>query len=388
MHSGVDRQIPFRLRSGLAAVLILILGCAHGAIAGDGDFSPTEVECSRVKLDPQPVWAFNGLWFRAGQLLVITDPGAGVLRLYDSAGRHAGTVARPGQGPLEFNRPSAIWPVSGGWVLKDATRFLWINEDLAPVRSYDLEAIAVASGGTVRALFDIAASGLTAYGAGDALLPDGSWRRGLIAMDLADPTRYRMVRELPDDSRQEFDHYLMGYQLVTVLGPRGYFLSTSKAPGILESDGSGTVRRLTSFPEGFESLPTLPLHTGMTGSEVRYRAYELARLPVGLYGKGERLYVLAREPISEADGGGTRWTLTRIDPEADRVEGSVVLPTRAAHLTVIPGPERWAVLEKGRVERYGVQPIPTLLLVPSEWIEASRSPLAVEELDETLCAEP
>lgn len=340
-------------------------------------------------MDPQPVWAFHGAWLDDARRMVLTDVGAGVLRQYDRDGGAVGTVARPGQGPLDFNRPSAIWSLRSGPLLKDGSRFLWLDEGLAPVRSHDMDDVPVAPGGTVRVLFESAAAKERIFGIGEALLPDETWRSGFFSLPVEDSASYELVRELPLRDRQEFDHYLMGDSHVAVLGGVGYFLAMDDRPFLLEARPGKEPRRLEAFPDGFEERPELPLHSGMTGAEVRYRAYELARLPVGLYGQGDRLYVLTREPNPEADGGGTRWTLTRIDPDADRVEGSVVLPTRAAHLTLIPGPERWAVLEKGRVERYGVQPIPSMLLVPTAWIEASDgSPLAAAVPREELCDGP
>jgi hypothetical protein len=322
-----------------------------------------------------------------GETLVVTDVGAGLLRVYDRQGRPLRTLARPGDGPLEYNRPSQIWPLAGATLIGNSVRFLWLDEALVPVRSYDLEAVPVAPGGTVRALFEWAASEHRVYGAGDVLLPDGSWKRGLLAMDLGDATAFRFVREITSENRQEFDHYLMGYPLVTVLGGDGYFLTLSYPPAILATHEGEPVRRLRAFPPGFSSVPALPLHGGVASAEVRYQAYEHARLPVGIYGWADRIYVLTREPLPASGGGGTRWSLTRIDPGSDRIEGSVVLPSRAAHVTVIPGPDRWAVLEKGRVERYGVEPIPSMLLVPAAWIGGAASPLAAELPQEGLCGD-
>jgi hypothetical protein len=376
-----------RMRWSLLFVLAL-LGCAPGVAAAEGGSRPPEPGCRRVPLDPRPVWAFHGRWSEDGESLVLADVGAGVLRLYDRDGRPARTVARPGPGALEFNRPSAIQPLPGGSLLSDGTRFLWLDEELAPSRSYDLAAVPVAPGGTVRGLFEWAAADGRTYGIGDVLLPDGSWRSGFLSMPLEDPTAYRLVRELPLRAREEFDHYLMGDPHVATLGGRGYFLAMAAPPRILEVGDGAAPRRLESFPDGFDRLPALPLHGGLKSAEIRYRAYESARLPVGLFGRAGRLYVLTREPAAAGGAGGTRWSVTRIDPRADRVEGTVVLPTPATHLTLIPGPKRWAVLEKGRVERYGEQPIPSLLLIPSEWIEGGASPLAPGGSKEGRCEGP
>lgn len=365
-----------------------LLASAPGVAVADGGARPGEPGCRRVPLDPRPAWAFHGRWSEDGESLVLADVGAGVLRVYDRDGRLARTVARPGPGALEFNRPSAIQPLPGGSLMSDGTRFLWLDEQLVPTRSYDLAAVPVAPGGTVRGLFEWAAADGRTYGIGDVLLPDGSWRSGFLSMPVEDPTAHRLARELPLRDREEFDHYLMGDPHVAAVGGRGYFLAMAAPPRILEVGGEAAPRRLESFPEGFDRLPALPLHGGFKSAEIRYRAYEGARLPVALLGRGERLYVLTREPAADGGARGTRWSVTRIDPRADRVEGSVVLPTRAAHLTLIPGPKRWAVLEKGRVERYGEQPIPSLLLIPAAWLEGDASPLARGAAEEGRCEGP
>jgi hypothetical protein len=370
---------------GLLGATLLTCAAGVGRNNAGGAESQAPDGCVRVPLDPHPTWAFDGGWLPEGGALVLTDVGAGILRLYDRAGQSLRTVARPGHGPLEFNRPSKIWPISGGFLLGNGSRYLWLDEELTPIRSYDLETVPVAPSGTVRALFDWAASEDRIFTAGDVLLPNGSWKRGLLSMPVSDATIYHMVREIPVSSRQEFDHYLMGYQLVAALGGQGYFLTFSDPPAILEIDSANSVRILSSFPGGFETLPALPLHGGFASAEIRYRAYESARLPVGLYGWGGRLYVLTRAPASASGPPGTRWSLTKIDPRTDRIVGSVVLPTRAAHLSLVPGPESWAVLEKGRVERYGVQPIPSLLLIPAAWIEGESTPLGSAEPKEGLC---
>lgn len=371
----------------LLILLVLLLGCSPGRLSANG--APTaSSSCRRTALEPQPTWASHGMWTDGGSTLVVADAGGGMLRLYDAEGRAVRTVARPGLGPLDFSRPHKFWELPDGYLLKDGHRFLWTDEDFVPLRSYDLGEVAVAAGGTVRTLFEVAVGGEHLFGIGDVLFPEESWRSGFISMRPGDATAHDILREIPIEERQEFDHYLMGDHHVAVLGDRGYFLAMDEQPFLLEAGNREEPRRLQAFPEGFRARPELPLLTGQAELEIRFLAYEKARIPVGLYGRGDRLFVLTREPIPGAEGGGTRWTLTRIDPEADEVEGAVVLPTRAAHLAVFPGPERWAMLEKGRVERYGVQPIPSMLLVPSAWIEGGPSPLSTGGPREELCEAP
>jgi hypothetical protein len=98
---------------------------------------------------------------------------------------------------------------------------------------------------------------------------------------------------------------------------------------------------------------------------------ERSKMPVGLYGWEGFLFVLTREP---AQGGGTRWMIHKIDPRKDAVVGSSQIPTRANHLTVVPGPKKWAFLEKGRVQDWGRQRNDRVLFVPASRLRGSLSP--------------
>jgi hypothetical protein len=94
---------------------------------------------------------------------------------------------------------------------------------------------------------------------------------------------------------------------------------------------------------------------------------EGSSLPVGLYAWNDRLYVLSRQPGQ----GGTEWSLSEIDPGSETMV-TARLATSAPHLTVVPGPRQWAVLEKAAPIRLGNQPMLSLLLVPAEEISNLR----------------
>jgi len=364
-------------------LLSLVLPGAPGSSRAETDIPPI---CIRASLDPAPVWTFHGIWLDADSPeLVLADVAAGLLRIYDASGDEKRTLARPGTGPLDYEHPTKIWPLEHGALMSDGSRLLWLDDALEPVRSRDLDAAPMAPGGTVRMFFDWAATETRIFGIADARLPDGSWRSGFVSMSPEDPTEYTVLRQIPVADRREFDAYLMGYRHVSVLDGRGYFLAMREPPRILEAGTTGVVRWLTAFPPGFDKIPALPPHGGAASGEVRFRAYESARLPVGLYGWNGRLYVLTREPLDSRPDAGTRWSLTRIDPGKDRIEGSVVLPTHTEHVSLIPGPRYWAILEKGRVKHSGDQPIRSMLWIATSWIEGSDSRLADTGLTEDSC---
>jgi hypothetical protein len=125
------------------------------------------------------------------------------------------------------------------------------------------------------------------------------------------------------------------------------------------------VRPLSAFPEGFEAYPALQISADLRRVPALFETVERCHMAAGLYGWNGRLFVLARRPGAASDE--TVWSLTRIDPQRDEVVGTLELPTAAAHLTVIPGPRHWAILEKGPVRGFGQQDISTLLLIPNAW---------------------
>jgi hypothetical protein len=71
---------------------------------------------------------------------------------------------------------------------------------------------------------------------------------------------------------------------------------------------------------------------------------ERATMPYGLFAStdGKTLYVLERTP----DGKGTRWSLQAVDASDGERFGRAELPSRSSHLTVVPGPDAWAFLER------------------------------------------
>jgi len=91
--------------------------------------------------------------------------------------------------------------------------------------------------------------------------------------------------------------------------------------------------------------------------------------PTALYAWGKHLFVLVHRPVRlvEREGIG-QWFLAKIDPRTGSFMGGVFLPTRAQHLTLVPGASFWALIEKGPVRAAGRQEIPSMVLIPTTWI--------------------
>jgi hypothetical protein len=160
--------------------------------------------------------------------------------------------------------------------------------------------------------------------------------------------------------------YQLGLPYIATLGSDGYLISMENPVGIYRSrKGVRGLEPLAAFPRGFEESPELPTLTVKNEFVGLMAKVEQSKMPAGLYGWKDFLYVLTREP----EGQSTRWMLFKVDPRRDEIVGSTLLPTRANHLTVIPGPKKWAFIEKGRVEGWVRQQINHLFFVPSSRLE-------------------
>jgi hypothetical protein len=149
---------------------------------------------------------------------------------------------------------------------------------------------------------------------------------------------------------------------------KGYVLLMKDRLGIYRSaKGQSDLEFVMALPKGLEASPALPEFRRREDLPSVMRAIEQSALPAGLWAWNRHLYLLSRAPV----GTKTQWTLTKIDPETPRFVGSTVLPTQANHLTVVPGPRWWALVEKGPVLGFGAQSVDSAMLIPSDALRGS-----------------
>lgn len=141
------------------------------------------------------------------------------------------------------------------------------------------------------------------------------------------------------------------------------------SPAVFIQELVGEGRNLKAFPELPAPLPTLPQASQdrMAGF---YAALEASSYPAGLYGDEDSLYVLMRD----ATGGEPIWDLHRIDPQRDEVIGKVRLPTRAAHVSLLPGRRYWVLEESSSGLERPFRPPTRFLLMSSAAIRAGEVP--------------
>jgi len=204
---------------------------------------------------------------------------------------------------------------------------------------------------------------------------DDAWMSAFVRIPLASPSEFRVLKlpaaegqsALIDDREREF--YRLGNPYLTALDGRGYALRMNGNPRIYENqEGSDELMELKAYRfEG--SLPDLPSFETRADVETVLAKVEESSMPVGLFGFHQRLFVVTRV----AGHPNAQWQVTSIDPGTDRVLGTASIPLDASHVTVVPGPKRWAFIEKGHAYAFGDQAIESVYFVPASRFEGELS---------------
>lgn len=327
----------------------------------------------RVPLVPKPGWSVSGVWSTGGETLLLVDARTSQVLEYTQSGALMRRFSVPMEGTTVFSRPSWIRPWPRGYIVEqEDAGFVTVSPDFEAREGFDLLEATRGTGLKNVAVFQwVPLSSEELLALGDVQVGTGEWKSGLLRVRLGHPPRVELVAELFSDP-EELDVYLVGLQYLASLGGRGYFVEMSETPPVLmevrSEEGESAIRRLPIFSKSARGgLPFLRPYLSELGAvnEMPGVFAELERsfMVSGLYAWEGRLYLLIRQPRRGAEG--STWSLTTVDPESGVTRGRIDLPTTAAHVTVIPGPESWAVLEKGRVKGFGQQDISTLLLLPS-----------------------
>lgn len=327
----------------------------------------------RVVLAPKPGWSISGVWSPGGETLLLVDAVRSRVLEYSRSGELRRQHTVPMEGTTAFSRPSWIRPWTGGYIVEqEDAGFVTVSPEFEAREGFDLMEATRSTDLKNVAVFlwaPLSSEDLVAFG--DVQLASGEWKTGLLRVRLDHPPRVEVIAELEGDP-EDLDMYLMGLQYLTSLDGRGYFVDMSETPPSLlevrvEEDGSAATRRLPVFTDrSRHGPPFLRPYLSELGAVNQvpgvFAELERSFMVSGVYGWEGRLFLLIRRPRHGAEG--STWSLTRIDPDTGAPGGRIDLPTTAPHVTVIPGAESWAVLEKGRVEGFGQQDIPTLLLIP------------------------
>ena len=334
-------------------------------------------DCRRLDLQPNPSWLSSGAWDAKGTDLVLPDTRSGHFLRYRRENERLVSIDVPSSSTL--TRPAEIARTENGLVIFDIyDRLVGVTESLEPKWQIHFGDLRPASGerlelflwfiGVDRDFIGIAATANESK--------KEKWL-GIARLQLGASPSFERLRTLPsmftEDGSFYFLHegpYLAASRAAT------YALFFGKAPHI-ERVLPAPTGPLKTFPAGYQS-PAL----GMSGRENTVpsaAAWERATAPVGLFGRGGFLYLLARQPRADHS---TRWTIFQIDPARDQMVRSMTLPTHAPHLVVVPGPREWAVIEKGHLVEAGndfEQQVRRAIFIRSSLIEDPTSKVDLAE---------
>lgn len=337
-------------------------------------------DCRAVTLTERLSWPTSAAWYRSpgGPALLVADVSRvdGHLFAVSLAGR---VEAAPGAAAKRGHSSFTSFVRAGD----DA--ILVEDESAGSVLSFDLEL------NEERAFLDLSTLELERGGALVDLLDWTPWQGGLLGLGYVRQGDYsglalleiersgeaRIVERVAsgDESKAWFEQTAGN---LAAVGGDGFFLdlAAGPAPALKRVDrGANNSTVLGPATERFAGGPRLAtsrewqaeqqLKTVLPGSGKR-RAFiyfdllEKSDSVAGILSWEERLYLLAKGAMSEA--GETSWTLVEVDPATGREVRRLLLPTTAAHVTVIPPAGEgtaWAVLERARVGRRAADGAPT-----------------------------
>lgn len=388
-------NVPSSLATAAGAVLLMILMSADILPAKP---PPIEVRerTHRVKLSEHLHWTTSGAWYTRGvdgYLLLVDTMEDRVVRVSPNTGKvdslHVGSV--PGSETRSL--PTQIRAVDGGYILLDdskPSRLLKLDEALEYVKSFAIDGRSIDDGiseeddAKLTAVFDFLP--MDADGAVFAFAdlegpgsPDVSSRYFSAFLYFDSYGQQQIFDRIANDQPERF-FYTRNIQYMAVVDNVGYVLSYLDdpktdfldPPRVVEArlgiDGFSTLCELPpEFAErpGFEGLSK----QGPRKATQIYQRLEGTSMAAGLYSWNDRLYLLGKERMVD---GMTPWWLLQLDRTDGHVIGRVRLDTdpAVAHMTVVPG-ERWAFVQRGRVEGLGQVHAPFMRMFSTMFVPAA-----------------
>lgn len=344
----------------------------------------------------------------------MVDPQANSVLLYDREGKFLRNLGDPRESATTPFLPTNLTPVGDGFLLTmaDQKRSLMALR-LGPegVRLPGAKAFEVRRGpnGELNNLnsvyqLDVSHGALIGYGSlyhvridtTKSTVPERPFRLGFFAGLIDDSVSgVELVKEFEDN-----DYYIFGYPYVAATDKRGFYLAMSGTAELWEFDlpspktlisgltlspsEAGPRLLKEALPPGYRHAPgfkTKPM--GFSTAAALFQELQQQKIPAAIYGLSDSLYLLTREP--NLQGPGTLWKIFKIDRSSEKFENPVLLPTHAAHLTVIPGKNSWRIIERGEVVRWGKEEIASFLEIPASWITAPKTSPLLESAGGVVC---
>ncbi|MCG8457389.1 MAG: hypothetical protein MI919_14020 [Holophagales bacterium] len=365
------RRTGTRAVAGAAAAVVLAIPWGGVAVAQD-----VPETCRRVQLEQPLDWISSAVYLTHRGEIVVTSPTSPEdkkMHAFSQDGEHLWShegrdlPASIVPVPARMSAPGKRFIETSSW-----GELYFLGEDLrSRGEKVELAKIGSAADLELEAFFDrkITPDGWV-VGYGSARAPDdGAPLFGFLAQSLApladgkEPFRLLLL-----SSSSEL-YYKLGNSYVATLGNDAYFLALERNPQLYRVSLGRD-----DFPERLHGLPgedsfEVPV---FEERELGYRADNVFGalqtfhgLPSGLFAQRGKLLVLYRPEADDAP-----WTLVTLRPGVDsvRVERRTSIPSRAPHLTAVPGPAVWTFFERSEVTEEGSQETTTLVQVPTSWI--------------------
>lgn len=340
--------------------------------------------------DSRPNWISSAVALNGG--LFFVDPVKRELLAFSMGDQALRQVSLAGW-PSSFTRPSplSITAMGAQFLLKSGgPDGVLLSNDLLPQQSFKLWSEPGASlyPGWIAHRDLVLGYGSVVDGGTDLssrLEVGRGFQLGFILANV-DRKAGKLVKQTLLSKSEENDYYRIGYQYFAANIQGLYFLDLSSGSVVLKRVDEASRRAVSlkiqegALPAKFLRPPSLSTPGRETLVDV-YRAFERATAVAGLYGSGDRLYILTREQ----QGGRVEWRVFVLDGQ-HKLVGSVQLPSSAEHLTVVASDKKWYLIERGAVIDWGNQEIASILEVPKVWIDIpENSPLGATAQNRPVC---
>lgn len=361
---------PILKISRIRRTLVLLIALALTPLPSRAEAGDASA-CQRTVIAPGTLqWVSSVAFSQEFDRLLVVDPRQGKVHAFGASGNYLDILQVPFTKPGERNRATSVHGGTGGILLKLAQpEAILLGGEVQRSRRISLSLDKEDQGAAVGSIY-----AATVFA--DAVVGYGSTRRG--PTDLEDPRSFSLgffrvpLASMPFGAQQvlpfnDNKYYLAGYQYVTSNQQAAFFVKMADPAEVYRVEQDGAAQLLQdAIPEEFREVGALQVPTsGPETAELFYEELASRSIPAGLYGHGDQLFLLTRQPR----GDRTEWSLHEIDPVEGGVLGSpLVLPTRAEHLTVATSTDKWYFIEKGPVRGPATQEVQSILTIEAEAI--------------------
>ena len=369
-------ETPMRIRLAIGlALAVATLASRHSLYSEQsrqiGTVATATSSCTRATLAQPPEWTTTGAWSAGGDELMLADASKGTILRYSERGRFLGPIPDPFRSYLEPLSPTTLkaMPASDGSLIAvDGGRLLELDSGYRPLATFaqDSAPARVTSGSLHLGgpqLWEPVGKDIIEFAGIGRGKRDGTeaYSFGFVRYPVGNSAAWYLLKECgPYDRVTTF--YRIGYQYMAAIGDTAYVVAMENPPTILRNEkGEHEFTALRATLPGLEKQPDLLAFTAKGELAPIMAAVEQYTMPVGLYSWENRLFLVAR--FAQRDG--TRWEIWQLDPQNGEILSKARIPTTANHITVIPGPKSWAIVEKGPVTGWLTEDIKTALFIPS-----------------------